>query len=154
MRRNDREIKDREEIFEIVEKADVCRLALCRDNVPYIVAMNYGFDHCEPALYFHCAAEGKKLDIMAENSNVCFQMDIDHELIKGEQSCHWGMNYRSVVGMGKAQLITDKNEKIKGLDLIMEHYSAKGPFSYQEQYLNAMKMFKVTIDELTGKKRV
>ena len=43
MRRNDREISGNQEVEEIIQKADVCRLAFATDNVPYIVTMNFGY---------------------------------------------------------------------------------------------------------------
>jgi nitroimidazol reductase NimA-like FMN-containing flavoprotein (pyridoxamine 5'-phosphate oxidase superfamily) len=68
---------------------------------PLYRAMNYGIAAAEPVtLYFHCANAGKKLDIMAKNNLACFDVDIDHELVKAEQACGWGMKYRSVVGNG------------------------------------------------------
>jgi uncharacterized protein len=154
MRRSDREIKDRVKIFEIIEKADVCRLAFSAENVPYIVAMNFGFDATEPAtIYFHCANEGKKLDIMARNNIVCFQVDVDHELVKTEHACGWGMKYRSVVGMGKAELVLDENEKIKALNLIMKHYSGVASYTYDAKEFKATTIFKIIISELTGKRK-
>jgi nitroimidazol reductase NimA-like FMN-containing flavoprotein (pyridoxamine 5'-phosphate oxidase superfamily) len=154
MRRSDREIEDRAEILEIIEKADVCRLAFSDGNVPYIVVMNFGFDVTEPVtFYFHCAHEWKKLDIMAKNNRVCFQADIDHELVKTGHACGWGMNYRSVVGMGTAELVRDETEKIKGFNLIMKHYSGIDSFTYDPKEFKATTIFKVVVNEITGKKR-
>jgi nitroimidazol reductase NimA-like FMN-containing flavoprotein (pyridoxamine 5'-phosphate oxidase superfamily) len=154
LRRSDREITDRNEIIEIIEKADVCRLAFADGDIPYIVAMNYGIDADEPVtLYFHCANEGKKLDIMAKNNMVCFQVDIDHELVKAEQACGWGMKYRSVVGTGKAELVLHEAERVKALNLIMKHYSGVDAFPYEAKYFTATTIFKVTLSGLSGKKR-
>ena len=49
MRRKDREVKDLNTIKEIISKCEVVRLAMCEDNIPYIVPLNYGyeFDHLE-----------------------------------------------------------------------------------------------------------
>ena len=32
-----------------------------------------------------------KLDILKENDKVCFEMEIDCELIRGESVCEWGV---------------------------------------------------------------
>lgn len=154
MRRCDREITDKEEILEIIEKADVCRLAFSIDNIPYIVAMNYGYEVTDHVtLYFHCANEGKKLDIIAKNNQVCLQVDIDRGFIRAEQACGWGMKYRSVVGLGRAEIIRDEKEKIKGLNILMKHYTGKNSFNYSEESLKETTVFKVIITELTGKKK-
>ena len=67
MRRRDREITDREKMLEIVAECDCCRLGLVDNGEAYIVPMNFGFEDAGSALtlYFHCAAEGRKLDLIA-----------------------------------------------------------------------------------------
>ena len=44
MRRKDKEIHDRSLMEYIMEKAQVCRLGLCKDNMPYIVPVAFGYD--------------------------------------------------------------------------------------------------------------
>jgi len=73
MKRSEREIKDRKEIEAIIERADVCRLGLSDDNMPYIIPMNFGYK--DNRLYFHCAKKGKKIDIIKRNNSTCFEMD-------------------------------------------------------------------------------
>ena len=60
MRRKDREITDFNEILAIMEKCDVCRIALNDDGFPYVVPLNFGMDvrDGQVYLYFHCAMEG------------------------------------------------------------------------------------------------
>ena len=64
MRRKDREIKDRQEILEVMKRCDVCRLALHDEEFPYIVPVNFGMEVMdgEITLYFHGATEGKKYE--------------------------------------------------------------------------------------------
>ena len=77
MRRNDREVSDSEMIEEIMKKADVCRIALASDNIPYIVTMNFGYTNDpDQLLFFHCANEGRKLEMIRRNKYVCFEMAI------------------------------------------------------------------------------
>ena len=57
MRRKDCEITDKNEMLEIIRKADACRIAFAVNNTPYIVCMNYGYEwvNDELTLYLHCA---------------------------------------------------------------------------------------------------
>ncbi len=82
MRRKDRELTDPGEIRAVLEKAEVCHLAMSDGGVPYLVTMNFGIKgDGEPVLYFHYTGEGKKIDVLKRNNVVCFGADVDRELL-------------------------------------------------------------------------
>jgi len=149
MRRSDKEITDIGVIEEILSKATVCRLGLCADDRPYVVSVCFGY--ADNALYFHCAAEGKKLDILRKNDNVCFEVDVDREVVKGSRACEWGLKYRSVVGFGKAVFLEDVESKRKGLDIIMRQFS-ENAFEYPEKAVDDTIVIKIEIESMTGKR--
>lgn len=153
MRRVEREIRDIREIENILHKALVCRVAFAHDGRPYIVPVNFGYrNRC---LYFHCAPAGKKLDIIKKNNNVCFEAEADLELITGDDPCkEWTMKYRSVIGSGKAHIVEDPNEKIKGLNTIMAHYSGQDSHEYDDKTFRKVTVVKIEIETMTGKKSV
>jgi len=154
MRRKEREITDPVEIESIISRAVVCRVAFANDNKPYIVPMNYGYSGGELRnLFFHCANEGKKLDMIRKNNFVCFEIDTDHAIYKGEKGCDWGMKYSSVVGYGKIFIVTDQSEKRRGLDRIMAHYAGKGEYTYDEKILSRTSILRLEISEMTGKRK-
>jgi nitroimidazol reductase NimA-like FMN-containing flavoprotein (pyridoxamine 5'-phosphate oxidase superfamily) len=148
MRRKDKEINNVSAIRDIIRNALICRLALSDDNSPYVVPLCFGYR--DNTLYFHSSPEGRKIEILEKNSNVCFEFDIDHEVVQGEKACKWSMKYRSVIGFGKASFVEDLEEKRKGLDAIMEHYSGRS-FDYPEPALKATTIIKVEIESMTGK---
>ena len=148
MRRKDKAIVELAEIEEIVRKSLVCRLGLAEENRPYVVPLIFGFK--DRTLYFHSAPEGKKIEILRKNSKVCFEFDLDHEILVDEEACRWGMKYRSVIGFGKASFVEDLEEKRKGLDVIMQHYSGRS-FSYPEPAVENTVVIKVEIESMTGK---
>lgn len=150
MRKKDREIKDKKLMESILERATVCRVGLSENNVPYIVPVNFGYrDNC---LYFHSAKEGKKIDMIRKNNNVCFEIDVDNEIVKGKNACGWSMKYYSIIGFGKAFLVEGFEGKRKALDIIVEHYSSKSSFEYPEETVNSIAIIKVKIESMTGKK--
>ena len=150
MRRKEREITEKKALEDIIRRAPLCRLAMSADDQPYVIPLCFGYR--EGQLYFHCAQEGMKVDMVKKNSRVCFECDVDHELVVSESPCEWGMKGRSVVGFGKASLIETAEGKREALDLIMEHYGAKGPFAYKEKGFEKALIIKVRIDTMTGKK--
>jgi uncharacterized protein len=154
MRRKDREIAERSEVESIISRADVCRVAMANDNIPYIVTMNFGYVHGEcPRLYFHCAPAGRKIDMILRNNLVCFSLDTDHAIYKGEQGCDWGMTYSSVVGFGKIVIVDNEHERKEGLDHIMNHYGGSGSYSYDEKVLARTTILRLDISEMTGKRK-
>ncbi len=152
MRRHERNISDKRLIEEIIKRSDICRVAMANGDVPYIVCMNFGYVSTpQPCLYFHCANEGRKLDMIRKNSLVCFEMDTDHKLYPGEKGCDWGMKYSSVVGYGKISIITENEAKKQGLDILMKHYGGEDEYSYNPETLNRTTLLKLDITEMTGK---
>lgn len=148
MRREEREIKDRKTLESIIMRAEVCRLALSGSEYPYVVPLNFGFrDNC---LYFHSAREGRKIDMIRENGNACFELDVDTELIEGEKACDWGMRYQSVIGFGKAILVDDHDMKREALSIIMEHYSG-GSLEFHPKLIDSVIIIKLPIESMTGK---
>lgn len=148
MRRKDREIKDKDEIELIIRSAPICRLAMARENRPYVVPLNFGYR--DNIVYFHSASQGKKIDIIRENPRVCLEFSNDAELVRAEKSCEWELHFKSAIGFGTAQFVEDTEEKKKALDVIMDHYDGTGD-DYSEKMLKITSVIKVVLTELTGK---
>ena len=154
MRRKDREVKEKLDLEEIIRQADVVRLAFFAPKAPYIVPLNFGYVWDETLkFYFHCAKEGRKLELMKTDNAVGFEIDIGHELLSGGVACEWGMNYKSIVGTGKMHELADEESKAKGLDSIMKHNGFEGSPSYSAQALGSVKVLCLEVDELSGKAR-
>ena len=150
MRRSDKEIKDSKAIATIMEKALVCRIALVDDDCPYIVPVN--FVMCGNHLYFHSAAEGKKIEILKKNNQVCFEVDDRMEIVRGDYPCSWGTKYLSVIGFGRAFLLDEIEEKKKALNCLMKKYAGRKDFTYQEEALKKVIVVDIRVDTITGKK--
>jgi len=148
MRRKEKEITDKAVIESIILSSSVCRLALSEDNHPYLVPLCFGYE--DNSLYFHSAPEGKKLDILRDNNNVCFEFDIDCQRVEAEEVCKWSMSYRSVIGFGKATIIDDPKEKIKAINAIIQHYAGR-PLQYRKTNRKGTAIIKVEIESISGK---
>jgi nitroimidazol reductase NimA-like FMN-containing flavoprotein (pyridoxamine 5'-phosphate oxidase superfamily) len=148
MRRADKEITSKAAIEGIISRSLVCRLALADENQPYIVPLCFGYK--DNSLYFHSAVQGKKIDIIKKNNRVCFEFDIDSEVIKADKACEWGLQYKSVVGFGQASFLEDSESKRRALDIIMKQYSGESS-AYPEAKLKHTVIIKVDIQHMTGK---
>ena len=137
-----------------ISRCHVCHLALSDSRThPYAVALNFG---CAagppPTLYFHCATEGKKLDLIRANPSVAFIVDRPLELMTGPMACDWGLNYESVMGTGNMTIVSDAEERRRGLDLIMAHCGNSSP-AYLPEPLGKTVVLRLTIKEMTGKRK-
>ena len=148
MRRKEREITDKNFLDEILMNSTVCRIAINDNEYPYIVALNYGYSN--NALYIHCAKAGKKIDLLKANNKVSFQIEYGSEIITHDESCKWTTKYRSVVGVGEIEIITEFSDKIHGLNILMEH-SGKLNNEYNSKAVDHILILKLNIKQLTGK---
>jgi hypothetical protein len=149
MRRKDKEITDRRIIDELLTTARVCRIALVDDGEPYIVPVNFGYRN--NALYVHSAATGRKMDILRRNNRVCFEIESPAAVIQHPEPCHWGTRARSLIGYGRVEIITDREQKRIGLDIIMAHHGKTDANVYDERQLTALVILKLTIESVAGK---
>lgn len=149
MRHKKREIQDQALIEQIVARAKVCRLGLCKDNMPYIVPVSFGYDR--EFIYFHTAAEGMKLDYIVSNNQVCFELEDDVRVVPDVNSgCKWSMSFYSVIGFGAVQEITDHQLKVSALNQIMKHYSNR-EWDFDRQIVEKTRLWRIAIESMTGK---
>jgi len=153
MRRKDREVTSKEELTEILQACKVCRIAMATNNKPYIVPMNFGYvwQNDLLVLYFHCAKEGKKIDMLTENNSVCFEMDGRHDLVTGTTACDYSFAYSSIIGNGKATFLEDPVEKEAALMHIMQHQTEKSEFTFSETILKHTQLFQIISSDYSGK---
>lgn len=155
MRRKEREVKNTEEIRKILVDCKVCRLGLVDEGAPYIVPMNaaWDFDGERLVLYFHCAKEGKKLNLIRKNPRVGFEMDREIALVEGDTPCQYSYRFASIIGKGTAEIIEDEQEKEKALTKLMKHQSGKGfdDFEKTPKLVKAVAVIRVTAEEYACK---
>lgn len=155
MRRKDREVTDIQELNEIIAGCKTCHVAMIDKGMPYLVPMNFGYELTDGvlSLYFHCAKEGRKLDILKENNNVCFEMCIEGEPIYAKETpCSSGYYYQSIIGNGQMKIVSDEQEKCKGLSLLMKQV-ADAEVTFNETQADTVCVLKIMTKDFTGKKK-
>ncbi len=149
MRRAEKEIRSRERIDEIIAGCDVCRLGLTRNDVPYIVPVSFGYDG--ESLFFHTAAQGRKIDFLTSGNPVCFEFERAVKVLgNDERACSWSCAFQSVIGYGRVCEIVDGDGKRDALNCLMRHYSGRD-WSFEESHLAATRVWRVAIETLSGK---
>jgi uncharacterized protein len=150
MRRNDRQITDRNAIDSIIRRCTICRLGMCDNGQPYIVPLSFGYDG--RFLYVHAALDGKKVDMLKKNNRICFEFDRLDEVTSSAQACNWSMKYESVIGVGVAEMVEDVDAKMAALNCIMRQYS-NSDWTFTEQAVSTTSVYRIRIEEITGKAR-
>jgi nitroimidazol reductase NimA-like FMN-containing flavoprotein (pyridoxamine 5'-phosphate oxidase superfamily) len=104
---NKKLIQDPQQIEAILAKAKFIRLALSDPETsnPYLVPLSFGYK--DNAIYLHGSQKGRKIEILKKNSRVCFEADIETEVITADDPCKYNVRYRSVIGHGQAHFVED-----------------------------------------------
>ena len=149
MRKANQEIKDQGIIEGILSGAEICRIAMIDGDVPYLLPFNYGYrDRC---IYIHSAPEGKKIELLKKNPVICFEVEQTARVIPQEKACGWATLYRSVVGYGTVEIISDFESKQQGLEIIMAQHGAPEKRTFEANEVKRMVILKLTITSITGK---
>lgn len=154
MRRKDREVTSRADIEAILQQCRVAHIAFQDEEAPYIVPMNFGYDWQgeAPVLYFHCAAEGKKLDLIKNCPKVGVEMDCGHQLVGEKKACSYGFLFQSITGWGVAELVETLEEKQHSLERLMFQQTGK-EFSITPEETKTVTVFRIRLCSFSAKAR-
>jgi len=152
MRRSDKEVTDQAELVKPLREAEYVTLALCRGNEPYIATLSHGYDEANNRVYFHCAREGKKVDILRANPVVWGQALLDGGYQQG--SCDH--LYHTAQFRGVVSFVEDPEEKKRALETMVRRLD-DAPEDIIERQLKPGSVTKVLVGridivEMTGKK--
>lgn len=149
MRRKD---KERDEAFawQVLRDAEYGVLAVCDGETPYCVPVNHVADEDGRAVYFHCAAGGRKWEILKNEPPVCFTA-VSYASLVPEQLT---TDFNSAVLHGRARIVRDEAEKLRALHLLVERLDpaaiAKGECCGADTIARTA-VVKLEVSELTGK---
>ena len=153
MRRQDREIKDTEKIARVISACECMRLGFYDDGQVYIVPLNFGYvlNGGRYTFYFHGAKEGRKIDLIRRSPYVGFEMDTHFKINEADRACGCSARFQSVIGNGYASSVEDFEEKKRGLLAIMVQNTGKDDWSFSEEAVRAVCVFKMEAEQLTCK---
>lgn len=153
MRRNDREITDKSKIEQFISSQQILRIAFYDEGDIYIVPVNYGYSYSDEAytFYFHGASAGRKYELAKKLPTVGFEIDGNYTLIEGESACEHSATFQSVIGTGVLQLLENKEEKQVGLNAVMKQTTKKAEWSYPDDMLEAVAVFRLDVKKLSCK---
>ena len=149
MRKADKEIADRDELYRILDEALVVHVGMVDDGQPYVVPLN--FARAGDDLLVHCAVEGRKLRCLRSDPRICVEVARLIEVSGGAAACGWHCRYESVIGFGTAIVVTDDQERADALQAIMAKYSGRGDWRFPAETMTRTVVVRLRLDTLTGK---
>jgi len=158
MRRMDRAVTDPAKLERILRETQYMTIAMCRDNIPYLVSLSHAYDPERRCLYFHCAPQGKKIDYMKANPRVWGQMIMDHGYVEGK------CNHLYVTAMfnGTVHFVDDLAEKRRIMNYLFENQEKPSSNGEVDPHLTRIgkdvelsrtAVGYITVEEITGKKQ-
>ncbi|WNY23814.1 hypothetical protein MmiHf6_11350 [Methanimicrococcus hongohii] len=142
----------KDEINLLLKEEGVGRLATAGTNrFPYITPVHFVYDNQK--IYIHGLIRGQKLDNIAANPNVCFEIERFETLIMPDDNspCDVNTQYKSVIITGTAKMVEDEKAKEDVLNKIVEKYT---PILSGLPFGNSIKgtgVIEISVKECTGK---
>lgn len=152
MRKAQREITDPAMLIKFLDECQTIRLGLHDEPFPYIVPLSFGWEQIDGKtfIYFHCAKDGKKIQLIKKNNAVCFEADILNGYVKSERSAT--ADYKSIIGFGFAEQVFC-DDAMHGLDLLSKHCGFDHISAKECVLSDIVAVYKITVETMTGKQR-
>src|SRR3989304_4459192 len=131
----------------------VGRLGTCANGIPYITPMNFTYDKETSKIFLHCANEGRKIENIRANQNVCFEVEEVTDVLVKQPTCASSVAYKSVILFGSITILTDPHAKNEALQKLANKYAPQNPKApFTEQMLNKTKKKKKKKKNIIKKK--
>ena len=158
VRRQDREVKDKDWIIALLNRADYGVLATCKEGQPFTVARNFSYDVEKHAIYFHGARIGRTFENAENGSLANLNVSEMGEWIVAERAMNFGVMYKGVVVFGRLSIVEDNDEAKRGLQLLMnKHFPELKPDADYEATtdvdLKVTAVLRMDIDSWSGKEK-
>jgi hypothetical protein len=154
VREPNRGVYEREVINQILDEAFICHVGFVVDGQPFVIPTGYG-RHGD-MLYLHGSSASRMLRNLSKSIPVCVTVTLLDGLVLARSIFNHSMNYRSVVILGQAEPIIDREDKMSALYALSEHL-APGRWDQSrqpnEQELKATSILRLPLTECSAKVR-
>lgn len=153
MRRADKEVKDLDQLEEILRACTAVRIGVRDERGMFIVPMSYGYalEGEKLTLFVHSAPEGRKVSAFRAGGEAAFEMDCGHALRPADTACGHSYTYRSIMGSGTIRELTEPQEKYEALNAIMRHMTGRN-WEMPEPAVARVSVFAIRAERWTGKR--
>src|SRR5882762_9260449 len=153
-RKPDRANYDREAIYRILDEAFVCQVGFVVDGLPFVVPTNYV--RVGDKLFLHGSPASRLMKTLASGAPFCLSVTSLDGIVFAPSAIGHSLNYRSVVVMGKAEVIAEPEAKLAAMRDFVE-YVIRGRWATvrppSEQELKGTMVLAVPLVEASAKMR-
>lgn len=154
MRRNDR-AQDRTFSLGVIDRCTHGIMALSTgEPVPYCLPLS--FVRLEDDLYFHCAREGRKLDLLRCCPKVCVAFVGDDRPTFAAPATYTTY-FQSVLVTGTASEVVNPEEKLRALRALCQKLTPEHMACFDAAVSNSMaitSVWKIHMEEISGKAKL
>ena len=125
-------------------------LSMTSGDEPYAVPLNHAY--ADGRFYFHCANDGRKLDIIERNPNVTYVVNKyygDSAELAQAMKCHG--HWESVMASGRAHIVARDANLIAGMKTYMAYYG-HGDYQHGDDLLGRTRMIGVDVERMTARR--
>jgi uncharacterized protein len=145
---------DRDTIDAILDEGLICHLGFTLEGQPSVIPTMYARQG--DLLYVHGAVANRALQALRGGSQACLVVTLLDGLVMARSAFNHSMNYRSVVVVGEAVEVTDRDEKLSAMRALLEHV-ASGRWDDSRQpnptELESTVILALRLDEVSAKVR-
>ncbi|MGC3977866.1 MAG: pyridoxamine 5'-phosphate oxidase family protein [Paludibacteraceae bacterium] len=148
VRRQDRLLVE-EKITEILKEGEYGYLSVSTGNQPYGIPISFAWNGAD-SIYFHSAPDGRKIAIINDNHLASFCI-VAHTKVIPEK---FTTEYESIILRGEINIVTDKEECLKALEMIVDKYAAnykQEGMKYAEKALQRTSILRFDCSDISGK---
>jgi nitroimidazol reductase NimA-like FMN-containing flavoprotein (pyridoxamine 5'-phosphate oxidase superfamily) len=146
---------DRATVHAILDEALVCQLGFVVDRQPFVLPTTFVRD-CERVIV-HGAGAGRMMRTLADGVPACLGVTLIDGLVLARSAFRHTMNYRSVLVLGTAHEVTDCDEKLRVMALLIDKISpgrAKLARAPNDKEIRATTVLSLPLEEVSAKIRV
>jgi nitroimidazol reductase NimA-like FMN-containing flavoprotein (pyridoxamine 5'-phosphate oxidase superfamily) len=118
-RKPDRGSHDRELVYRILDEAFVCHVAFVVDGMPFVVPTNYV--RVGDKLFLHGSTASRLMKTLASGAAFCLSVTLLDGIVFSPTATGHSVNYRSVVVMGKAEVVEGHEAKLAAMRDFVEY---------------------------------
>ena len=149
-----RGVYDRETVYRILDEALVCHVGFIVDGQPMVIPTIHWRDG--GTLYFHGSMANRMLRSLRRGLEACVTVTLIDGLVLARSAFHHSMNYRSAVVIGVAREVTEREERLRALEVLVEHVVPRRSADVRapnESELRQTMVLALPIDEASAKVR-